>query len=117
MPAINLRATKGGRNMAPVTKKQKLHSVGRLLKYVFKYYPLQFAVVLICILFSSGAGTVGSYIVGNVIVDAYLNPAIAQGSTLAEYVPVAGITNGLHFSTVILILVCVYLLGLICSFV
>jgi ATP-binding cassette subfamily B multidrug efflux pump len=117
MPAINLRATKGGRNMAPVTKKQKLHSVGRLLKYVFKYYPLQFAVVLICILFASGAGTVGSYIVGNIIVDAYLNPAIEQGSTLAEYVPVAGITNGLHFSTVILILVCVYLLGLICSFV
>jgi len=117
MPAINLRATKGGRNMTPITNKQKLHSVGRLLKYVFKYYPLQFAVVLICILFSSGAGTVGSYIVGNVIVDAYLNPAIAQGSSLAEYVPVAGITNGLHFSTVILILVCVYLLGLICSFV
>lgn len=117
MPTINLRATKGGRNMTPITNKQKLHSVGRLLKYVFKYYPLQFAVVLICILFSSGAGTVGSYIVGNVIVDAYLNPAIAQGSSLAEYVPVAGITNGLHFSTVILILVCVYLLGLICSFV
>jgi ATP-binding cassette subfamily B multidrug efflux pump len=117
MPAINLRATKGGRNMAPVTNKQKLHSVGRLLKYVFKYYPLQFALVLICIVFSSGAGSIGSYIVGNIIVDAFISPVIENGVSLDSYVAVAGLARGLTFSTVLLVLICCYVLGLLCSFV
>ena len=91
MPAINLRATKGGRNMAPVTRKQKLHSVGRLLKYVFKYYPWQFALVLICIVLSAGVGVVGSYFLGTIIIDDYVQVAIDNKIALDSVIPSSGV--------------------------
>ncbi|OPZ35940.1 MAG: putative ABC transporter ATP-binding protein [Tenericutes bacterium ADurb.BinA155] len=117
MPAINLRATKGGRNMAPVTKKQKLHSVGRLLKYVFKYYPWQFFLVLVCIVLSAGVGVVGSYFLGTVIIDDYVQVALKNSIFLDQVVPSSGILAGVHFSSAILIMAAIYLSGLIASYV
>jgi ATP-binding cassette subfamily B multidrug efflux pump len=114
MPAVNLRGMRGGRNMAPVTKKQKLHSVMRLLKYVFKYYPLQFLVVLICIVISSGVGAVGSYFLGTIVIDDYVLPSISgipDGFRIGilDY-------EGVPFTTAIVIMACIYLAGLIASY-
>jgi len=117
MPAINLRATKGGRNMAPVSRKQKLHSVGRLLKYVTKYYPWQFVIVLLCVILSSSTGAIGAYIIGNVIVDSYINPAVKSGLVLDSFAPATGIFAGQPFSVCLLVLVVVYLLGLAATYV
>jgi hypothetical protein len=97
MPAINLRATKGGRNMTPVSRRQKLHSVGRLLKYVTKYYPWQFVIVLLCVILSSSTGAIGAYIIGNVIVDSYINPAVKSGLALDSFAPATGFFAGKPF--------------------
>lgn len=112
MPAANLRPIKGKRNMTPVSRKEKLHSIRRLLGYVFKYYPLQFVVVLLCIVFASGAGVVGSYFVGTIIINGYVAPYFQEGvpGTIGDF-------NGLPFSGAILIMASIYLLGLICSYV
>jgi ATP-binding cassette subfamily B multidrug efflux pump len=109
MPAVNLRPVKGKRNMVPVSRKQKLHSVKRLLGYVIKYYPWQFAVVLLCIIISSGAGVVGSYFVGTIIINDYVTPSMSYGA-IQDY-------NGVPFGAAILILAAVYLSGLIASYV
>lgn len=107
MPAINLRATRGGRNMAKVSTRQKMASVRRLLHYVLKYYPWQFAVVLLCIIISSGAGVIGSYIVGTVLIDDYISPSFVKGvsMTIQDF-------NGLSFAGAIGILAAVYVAGL-----
>jgi ATP-binding cassette, subfamily B, multidrug efflux pump len=111
MPAINMRPVKGKRNMTPVTTKQKLHAVARLLRYVFKYYPWQFFVVLLCIVLSSGVGVVGSYFIGTILINDYISPALDAGSTiLSDY-------NGVPFTTAILIMACLYVSGLIASYV
>jgi ATP-binding cassette subfamily B multidrug efflux pump len=68
------------RNMTPVSKQEKLHSVKRLLGYVFKYYPFQFIVVLICIVISSAGGVIGSYFVGTVFINSYFKPALETGT-------------------------------------
>jgi len=117
MPAINLRATKGGRNMTPVSRRQKLHSVGRLLKYVTKYYPWQFVIVLLCVILSSSTGAIGAYIIGNVIVDSYINPAVKSGLALDSFAPATGFFAGKPFSTCLIVLVVVYLLGLAATYV
>jgi ABC-type multidrug transport system fused ATPase/permease subunit len=88
MPAINLRATKGGRNMAPVSRKQKMHSVGRLLRYVFKYYSWQFILVILCVILSAGVGVVGSYFLGTILIDDYVNVALSSGQNIGDVVPV-----------------------------
>lgn len=64
------------RNMAPVSGTQKKSAMGRLLKYVFKYYPGQFALVCIGILLSSLGSVISSYFVGNILISVFLEPSI-----------------------------------------
>lgn len=116
MPRINLRATKGGRNMTPVSRKQKMHAIGRLLKYVFKYYPWQFLVVLVCVIISSSTSVIGSYFIGTVIVDSYIGAAISAGSTLSGFVPTTGLLAGQPFYVCIIVIVSVYLSGLTANY-
>lgn len=105
MPPTNLRAVKGGRNMTKVDKKAKRQAIGRLFGYVFKYYPWQFVIVLICIILSSSAGVVGSYIFGTVIINDYISPALTNEVTsMADW-------NGIPFSATIIALAVVYVLG------
>jgi ATP-binding cassette subfamily B multidrug efflux pump len=117
MPAINLRATKGGRNMAPVSRKQKMHSVGRLLRYVFKYYSWQFILVILCVILSAGVGVVGSYFLGTILIDDYVNVALSSGQNIGDVVPTSGFAAGLHFNVAIIIMAGIYLAGLIASYV
>jgi ATP-binding cassette subfamily B protein len=85
MPAINLRPSKTGRNMEKVTGKAKLHAIGRLLSYVFKYYPWQFALVLLFVLLSSASSAAGGYFVGNIVVDKFVAPSIGDNAVAFDY--------------------------------
>lgn len=117
MPRINLRPSKNGANMETVSRKRMAHTTGRLLKYVFKYYPRQFALVLLCIIISSATGAVGSFFIGTVIVDSYISPAVEAGlSSLDWFTPSTGLLAGKPFSTCLMILICVYIAGLIATF-
>ncbi|MCI2068098.1 MAG: ABC transporter ATP-binding protein/permease [Bacilli bacterium] len=108
MPRTNMR---GMRNVSKVSKKEKLHSVKRLLWYVFKYYPWQFAIVLICIIMSSATGVIGSYFLGTVFVNDYFTPALPAKNYTPKPFDEAG------FSRALLILAGIYIAGIICGYV
>ncbi|MCQ2799333.1 MAG: ABC transporter ATP-binding protein/permease [Bacilli bacterium] len=111
------------RNVAKVSGKAKLAAVGRLLRYIFKYYPVQFIVVLVCVLASSGANVIGSAFVGQVIVDAYLTPSFEAGSLLILTPTVASAKTavsqmfiGVPFGVALGIMGGIYVLGIICLY-
>lgn len=94
------------RNVAPVDKKTKRASVRRLLGYVFKYYPIQFVVVVICILLVTASSVAGSYFTGTIMVNKYLDPALEPG----------GVMDWKGFNIAITTLACIYIAGIIASF-
>ncbi len=102
MPRNNLRSTAKAGAMN-VSKKDRRSAIGRLVKMVLKDYPWQFAFVLLCIVLNSGAGAVGSYIVGTVIVDDYITPALRAGATSLPP----------EFTIMIAVMAGVYALGLV----
>ena len=108
MPRTN---TRGMRNVTKVSKKDKLHSVSRLLGYVFKYYPWQFAIVLVCIIMSSATGVIGSYFLGTVFVNDYFMPALPA----ENYTPVPFDEAG--FLRALAILGAIYIAGIVCGYV
>lgn len=108
MPAPNMRAN---RNVAKVSRKDQAISVRRLLKYVFTYYPWQFAIVIFCIIINSSSAVIGSYFVGTVFINEFISPAIDYSLNLFE------ITYfGLHFLDVFIILISIYLFGIVCGY-
>jgi len=80
MPAIRMKAGKYPMKNSNVSSSQKRHSVSRLLGYVFKYYPVQFIFVILGVIISSSASTVCSYILGTVLINDILSPALAAVS-------------------------------------
>ncbi len=115
MPGPNMRAMKGGRNMAPVSKRAKFGAVLRLLKYVFRYYPGEFFLVALFVLLSTSSSAIGSYFIGKIVVGQYVT--IGDGKTLrpvedfwtVEYL-------GMNFGTILLVMVGIYLLGVISAY-
>ena len=67
---------RGARNVEKISGEAKVKAIKRLLSYVFKYYPWQFALVILFVLLSSLGGVVGSYFVGNVLIDSYIKGSI-----------------------------------------
>jgi ATP-binding cassette subfamily B multidrug efflux pump len=112
MPATRMRAMKGKANYAPVSRKEKRHAVSRLLQYVFKYYPFRFVLVVLAIVIASASGVIGSYFVGTVFLNTYIQPALdgMNATTSAE-----SLFNYQGFYMMIGILAAVYALGLFCS--
>lgn len=107
MPANMPRPSKIARKMEHVSKKEKMSSIKRLLGYVFKYYPLQFFFVCIFILISSGAGVVGSFLLGKVSDEAdILAKLYAQSSAL----------DFSTFNILIIIMAAVYVAGILSTF-
>jgi ATP-binding cassette subfamily B multidrug efflux pump len=101
---------KGLRNISHVSNADKKKSVSRLIKYVFKYYPWQFVVVLLCIALSSIASTIGSYFVGTVFIDEYFKPALPA----KNYTPLPFNQEG--FNKMLVLLAFIYLIGLVCNY-
>ncbi len=81
-------------------------TLGRLLKFMFKYYKIQLVIVAICITFNSIAA-ISSSIFIEMLVDDVIEPGIAGGWD--------SVKNKLY--TIISIMAGIYIVGLICSFV
>ena len=99
------------RNLTPVSRKERRHSARRLLKYVFKYYPAQFLLVCVLVLFNSGAGVFGSYMLGNVLINVFVAPNGEIATSLSDHT-----WYGLSFGAVISIMAGVYLAGIIANY-
>ncbi len=108
MPSPNMRAN---RNITKVSTKDKLHSIKRLLKYVFKYYAWQFIVVLLCIVISSSSSVLGSYFVGTVFINQFITPAIDNHLNLFEVTYL-----GISFQGAFIMLISIYLLGIVSTY-
>lgn len=114
MPGPNLRATKNGRNMAPVSRKAKFGAVLRLLKYVFKYYPVQFFLVALFVILSTGLNAIGSYFIGKIVVGQYLT---SDGTTLRTFDEFWNTTYlGMNFTTILGVMAVVYLVGIVSNY-
>ncbi len=94
------------RNVTQVDKKTKKASVRRLLGYVFKFYPIQFVVVFLCIILVTASNVAGSYFTGTIMVDKYLNPALEPGGSM----------DWTGFNIALLILALIYIAGIVASF-
>lgn len=81
-------------------------TLGRLLKFMFKYYKIQLVIVAICITFNSIAA-ISSSIFIEMLVDDVIEPGIAGGWD--------SVKNKLY--TIVSIMAGIYIVGLICSFV
>lgn len=119
--------TRRGRNTEKVSTKQKIAAIKRLLRYVFKYYPWQFSLVLLFVLLASLGGVSGSYFVGNILIDSYIKGSIDYFDvTTNSYVhnwnngiintPVDGLFKGIPLEFGILILVGIYVVALLSSY-
>ena len=80
--------------------------LGRLLKFMFKYYKIQLVIVAICITLNSMAA-ISSSIFIQILVDDVIEPGIASGweSVKAKFYSIIGLMAG------------IYVVGLICSFI
>jgi len=111
MPRATLRPSKNPRNMAPVSRKAKRGAIRRLLRYVFKYYPWQFFLVVFLVLLSSAVTALGSYFIGTVVVDHFILDANQNVRAFAEFSEVTW--YGVHFGGAIGIMAAFYLVGII----
>ena len=116
MPPANPRATKGARNMNMVSGKARNAAVRRLLSYVFKYYPAQFVIVLVCVLLSSFTSVASAYFTGNILVNEYLMPSLNVGS-LEILTPTSGAFAGVPFGGAIAMMAAILALGTIALYV
>ena len=116
MPPANPRATKGARNMNMVSGKARNAAVRRLLSYVFKYYPAQFVIVLVCVLLSSFTSVAAAYFTGNILVNVYLMPSLNAGS-LDILTPTSGAFAGVPFGGAIAMMAAILALGTIALYV
>ena len=75
-----IRASRYPMKNNELPKGAKKNAVSRLLKYVFKYYPIQFLLVVVGVLIVSLANVLSSYIIGNILVNDVISPALAAVS-------------------------------------
>ena len=116
MPRVNPRATKGARNMNMVSGKARNAAIRRLLSYVFKYYPVQFIVVLVCVLLSSFTNVAGGFFTGTVVVNEYIMPSLDSGS-LEIRTPTSGAFAGIPFGGAIAIMASILAVGTIALYI
>lgn len=92
-------------------------SLKRLVSLVFKYYPLHFFIVVICILVSSLASVSSSYFVGTILIDGFITPSLSQNVYPAyDYLFSHCTYLGVSFKGVLGIMGSVFVLGIIASF-
>ena len=123
MPANrNVNRGRGMTARAPVSKKAKRGAVRRLVGYVFRYYPGQFALVLLCVLLTSATSVISAYAIGNIIVNDYITPSLNAGINYigTPNVDIAastsGFTNGLPFWAAIVILAGIFFVGIAANY-
>lgn len=102
--------------MNMVSGKARNAAIRRLLSYVFKYYPVQFIVVLICVLLSSFTNVAGGFFTGTVVVNEYIMPSLDSGS-LEIRTPTSGAFAGIPFGGAIAIMASILAVGTIALYV
>lgn len=117
MATTKIPSRRGPRNVTPVSGKEKLRAIRRLLGYVFRYYPWQFALVLLFVLLSSLGTVFGSYFVGNILVDGYIKGSIGPNfNDGLIQTPTSGLFAGIPFPVGIALLAGVYLVAVLSSY-
>ena len=102
--------------MNMVSGKARNAAIRRLLSYVFKYYPVQFIVVLVCVLLSSFTNVAGGFFTGTVVVNEYIMPSLDSGS-LEIRTPTSGAFAGIPFGGAIAIMASILAVGTIALYV
>ena len=99
---------------------QSKKSLPRSIKYVFKYYPLRFIIVFVCIIASSISGAISSYFIGNILVTNFITPALEKANELhldSAYSLLFGADKitwmGISFTLTFILLGIIYILGLL----
>ena len=89
----------------------------RLLGMVFKYYPGQFIIVVICILLSSFASVAASYFIGTILIDKFITPSLSQVAINPYDYLMNNVTYlGVSFTNMIIILGVFFLVGVVASY-
>lgn len=103
--------------------KETVRIFGRLMKRMFKGYPLHIVSAVICILISSGVGVIGNLFVGRVLVDGFITPMVKGWETgipsfSQPIVPdnPTPIAIPMNLGTGVLIMMGIYLLGAITAY-
>ncbi len=103
--------------------KETVRIFGRLMKRMFKGYPLHIVSAVICILISSGVGVIGNLFIGRVLVDGFITPMVKGWETgipsfSQPIVPdnPTPIAIPMNLGTGVLIMMGIYLLGAITAY-
>ncbi len=99
------------RNVAPVRKGAKKGAAGRLLSYVFKYYKWQFLTVAFLVILNALCTAVGSYFIGNILVDEFVLNDAQEIRTYTDFMDTTFL--GLHFYECIIVMAVIYVVGLL----
>lgn len=81
----------------------------RIFSLMFKRYPGLIILAVICILLSSGASVLGNVFIGEVLIDQFITPMIAHQPTAFYGIP-------MELSTMIFIMIGVYMVGVITAY-
>ena len=103
MPPIKTRANKNAKRLS---RKETFSILGRVFKRMFKNYPLQIVLVIICILISSGASVAGNYFLGSVLIDGFILPTLKGQATSFFGLPI-------DLGGAVGIMACIYGLGVV----
>lgn len=107
MPPINRR----GRNVTPVSRKDKRGAVRRLMGYVFKYYPGRFILMSLLVLTNSAMTALGSYFIGSVVIDQFVLDGNQNIRSVMDFNETT--VFGLHFGQAIIVMAAFYMIGLV----
>ena len=105
--------SKGNANMKKLSFGQTMSIFRRLLKTMFGYHGWKIAISLVCIVLSAGAGVVGNFFIGKVLVNGFIMVKIdpANYGATSNFIGVP-----MELPTAILIMASIYVLGMIANY-
>ncbi len=89
--------------------KESRHIFGRVIRLMAKGHPGLIVAAVICILLSSGAGVLGNVFIGDILIDQFIVPMLADQPTSLYGIP-------MNLQTVIVIMAGVYLVGIVSAY-
>lgn len=105
-----------------INKQQKRSTFKRLIKSLVKSNPLLFSIVVLCIIVFSISHVLGSYFVGNILIDKFLNPSVfAPDGHTRSVEEMKGIFDSinflsLNFTQLIILLSAIFVVGIIAGY-
>ncbi len=103
-----------GNRAKRLSPKQEAKIMGRLLKLMFKQYPWQLPLAGLVIILSSAAGVIGNVFVGQIIIGHYVPELLGHSEPLTGVY--GAIFNSLSLDQAMLVMVGVYAVGILSSY-